>query len=248
MYTGQTEIREAYQDLDVAQKYVARRFESPLGALLHARQSRSLRKLIQREGIRRAAEIAPGPARLTVETAPFLESVTLVDASAEMLDTARRRLAERGLQGRTRFVRGDAFHLPLATRFPLVYSFRLIRHFAREDRLRLYRELAGVLEPRGWLVFDAVNHDVSARVRARAGAGEYEHFDALLRPDELAGELREAGLDLVSLTGVQRRYPALQLCQIYVAPRSGTLARGVMEVIDRLGGEPLEWIVQCRRA
>jgi hypothetical protein len=38
------------------------------------------------------------------------------------------------------------------------------------------------------------------------------------------------------------------MCQVYVAPRSRALARGAMELLDRLGGPPLEWIVTCRRA
>lgn len=248
MYTGPAQIRRAYEDGSVARGYITRRFQTPLGALLHARQVRCLEKLIRQHSIKHAVEIAPGPARLTAEIAPLLSSVTVVDASAEMLEEARRRLAERRVDGRTRFVRADAFSLPVGAQFPLVYSFRLIRHFGRADRLRLYRQITAVLEPRGWLVFDAVNRVVSAPLRERARPGEYEHYDALLEPEELRDELGEAGLEVVSLTGVQRRYSTLELCQVYVAPRSAVLARGVMEVIDRLGGPPLEWIVQCRRA
>ena len=56
-----------------------------------------------------------------------------------------------------RLVQADAFQLPFKTPFDLVYSFRLIRHFERPDRLRLYRQIAAVLRPGGRLVFDAVN-------------------------------------------------------------------------------------------
>jgi len=59
---------------------------------------------------------------------------------------------------------------------------------------------------------------------------------------------KQAGVRrFVSLIGVQRRYTALLNCQIYLAPRSEALARGAMEIIDRSGGEPLEWVVICRR-
>ena len=51
----------------------------------------------------------------------------------------------------------------------------------------------------------------------------------------------------MSLIGVQHRYGALMRCQIHVAPRSAALARVAMELMDRLGGEPLEWVVVCRR-
>jgi SAM-dependent methyltransferase len=249
VYSGPAEIQKVYQDDRVAREYVARRFESPLGALLHRRQVRAVQRLIRDQAIEHAAELAPGPARLTVAIAPLVKSVTLIDASAEMLTEARRRLDDRGIGRRARFLRADAFRLPLAGgRFNLLYSFRLIRHFERADRVRLYHEIARVLAPRGWLVFDAVNRVVSEPVRARARAGEYEHFDALLQPDELHEELRDAGFDVVSLAGVERRFSALMMCQVYVAPRSRTLARGAMELLDRLGGPPLEWIVTCRRA
>lgn len=245
--SGSAEIRKAYQDDQIASEYVARRFMSPLGALLHSRQVRVVNGLIRAHAIRRAVEIAPGPARLTVDIAGHLDKITLVDASAEMLAEARRRLAQRDLAGRSELVQADAFCLPLQAQFDLAYSFRLIRHFEREDRVRLYRQIANILRPSGWLVFDAVNETVSGIVRAKAKPGEYEHFDALVRPAALGRELDEAGFSVVSLVGVQHRYSALMQCQIYVAPRSALLARAAMELIDRLGGEPLEWVVVCRR-
>jgi SAM-dependent methyltransferase len=250
MIGGREDLQKAYQDDRVAREYVATRFTSPLGALLHARQTGVVQRLIQEQGIERAAEIAPGPARLTVDIAPLLKHVTLLDASAQMLGEARRRLAGRGLavdSGAFQFIQADAFKLPLKAQLELVYSFRLIRHFERADRLRLYGQIAGILKPGGFLVFDAVNEVVSAPLRANAKPGEYQHYDALLRPDALTEELRESGFTVVSLTGVQYRYGAMMATQVYVAPRSATLARAAMQVLDRLGGEPLEWVVVCRR-
>jgi ubiquinone/menaquinone biosynthesis C-methylase UbiE len=112
MISGRDDLRKAYQDERVAGEYVARRFETPLGALLHARQIRVVRDLIRERGIERAVEIAPGPARLTVDVAPALRHVTLVDASAQMLAEARKRLAARGLAARAGLVQADAFKLP----------------------------------------------------------------------------------------------------------------------------------------
>jgi hypothetical protein len=164
-----------------------------------------------------------------------------------MLREARRRLQKRRLAARASLVQADAFRLPLASRFDLVYTFRLIRHFERADRVQLYRAISELLERGGWLVFDAVNETVSAPLRANAASGEYRHYDALLRPEQLKEELCEGGFDLTSLAGVQHRFAALMKCQVYLAPHAPPLARAAMEVIDRLGGEPLEWIVVCRR-
>lgn len=244
--SGRDDLQKAYQDDRVAREYVDRRFRQPLGALLHDRQVGAVRKLIRDQAIERAVEVAPGPARLTVDIAPLLKHVTLIDASAEMLQEARRRLDERGLSGRAQLIQADAFRLPLRTQFDLVYTFRLIRHFERDDRLRLYQAIARVLTKGGWLVFDAVNEVMSRPLRA-AKPADFQHYDAMLRPELLREELSEAGFDVTSMIGVQHRFPALMKCQVYVAPRSAALARAAMEVIDRLGGEPLEWVVVCRR-
>lgn len=246
MIEGIAALREAYRDDQVAARYIENRFREPLGAMLHARQAQALCRLVRDVRPRDVLEIAPGPARLTVDVGRVLRRPgTAVDASAAMLAQARQRLRTAGVAWRC--VNGDAFSLPFGCEFDLAYSFRLVRHFERPERVRLYREIARVLRPRGLFVFDAVNADVSAPLRGAAAPGEYEHYDALLTQPELEAELRDSGLHVQSLEGVQRRYRALSRAQVLIAPRSRPLARAAMEIIDRLGGPPLEWIVTCRR-
>jgi ubiquinone/menaquinone biosynthesis C-methylase UbiE len=245
---GRTAIQTAYCDEQVASAYIDERFSEPLGALLHARQAGALARTIRRLRPAAVLEIAPGPARVTVDVAPLLErGGTVLDSSPQMLAEARRRL-EPVAAGRWKYMRGDAFQLPFLSPFDLVYTFRLIRHFERADRIRLYRQIARVLRPGAVLMFDAVNEAVSRPLRARATAGEYQHYDGLVRPDSLRAELADGGLELTSLEGLQHHYPLLSALQVYVAPRSRTVARAAMEIVDRIGGEPLEWIVTCRRA
>jgi SAM-dependent methyltransferase len=248
MITGRQELRKAYQDDGVARDYIARRFETPIGELLHAQQLNAVRGVLANRELRRALEIAPGPARLTFDLAPHFASVTLVDASREMLAEARRRLARQELRTNVHLVQGDAFRLPVSGPFDLVYTFRLLRHFARTDRLAFYREVAAVLAPGGWLLFDAVNAQVAGPIRARAKPGELQHFDALLTADDLVAEVEESGFTVDRLVGVQKRMAALVWCQVYLAPRSPALARAAMQMIQRSGGDPLEWVVVCRRA
>ena len=65
MISGVDGIRAAYQDAGVARRYVEERFRTPLGALLHDRQSQVLRSVIAAHAAPDVLEIAPGPARLT---------------------------------------------------------------------------------------------------------------------------------------------------------------------------------------
>lgn len=237
-------IREAYRDREVASEYVDQRFAQPLGALLHARQRDYLRALVRQFSPRSILEIAPGPARLTLELAD--RPGIAIDASPEMLSEARWRMRSHGVH-LWRFVQGDVFDLPFAATFDLIYSFRLVRHFDRADRERIYKEVVRVLRPGGLFVFDAVNEKVSRPIRLRAKPGEYAHYDALFTEAELRSELEANGLAPVALQGVQHRFPLLGRIQTLAAPRSRTIARFAMELVDRSGGAPLEWIVTCRR-
>jgi ubiquinone/menaquinone biosynthesis C-methylase UbiE len=246
MISGIDGIRAAYQDAGVARRYVEERFTTPLGALLHERQSQVLRRVISAHASPDVLEIAPGPARLTTSVIDVTGQLTLLDASAEMLAEARSRLSAATVDTKYTLVRGDAFCLPFPSRFDFVYSFRLIRHFGPDERLRLYREIARVLKPRGRLVFDAVNERVYEPMRAIADGKQ--HFDAPLDREALCAELAAAGFEVESLEGVQHRYSTLYQLQVLVAPRSAKLARLAMNVVDRVGGgEPLEWVVTCRR-
>jgi ubiquinone/menaquinone biosynthesis C-methylase UbiE len=246
MISGIDGIRSAYQDEGVARRYVEERFTTPLGALLHDRQRQVLRSVISAQAEPDVLEIAPGPARLTTSVIDVVGQLTLLDASAEMLGEARRRLSAATTDTRYTLVRGDAFCLPFPPRFDLVYSFRLIRHFGPGERLRLYREAARVLKPGGRLVFDAVNQRVYEPMRALADGKQ--HYDASLDRQALCAELAAAGFEVESLAGAHHRYATLHRLQVLVAPRSAKLARLAMNVVDRVGGgEPLEWIVVCRR-
>jgi ubiquinone/menaquinone biosynthesis C-methylase UbiE len=244
MIRGVLEVRDAYRSTAVARDYVRERFKEPIGALLHDRQVQAVVSEIEQRRPARILEIAPGPARVTVDVARRVSKRwTLVDASRQMLEQARQALGDGGWP----LLQGDAFALPVQGNFDLVYSFRFIRHFDSADRRRLYAEIHRLLRPGGALIFDAVNEFVSGPLR-RESPSEYPVYDALLRPKGIRAELQEAGFCEVALEGVQRRYRTLCALQKYVAPRSRTMARGAMEVVDALpGGEPLEWIVTCRR-
>ena len=238
-------IRDAYRKDDVARGYIDARFVEPLGALLHDRQVAALGDVIAERKPQRILEIAPGPARLTADTARvFTGQGVMVDASAQMLREAKRRLGE---ATSWQLIQGDAFNLPFTGQFDLVYSFRLIRHFDAADRAKLYAQVARVLKPGGLLVFDAVNEAVSKPLRERS-PGDYQHFDAMLDGATLQREITAAGYKTLQLRGVQHRFHTLQMLQVFIGPRSKRLTRGLMEIVDRApGGEPLEWIVVCQR-
>jgi SAM-dependent methyltransferase len=269
-------VKALYQDTKVAEDYIQDRFTWSWSRLLHDRQVRILNETIRKHGIRRALELAPGPARLSTQV-EGLERGLAVEASAEMLEVARRRVKEKGLEKVWELREGNAFDLSsVEETFGLVYTFRFVRHFAVEERERLYREILARLEPSGLLVFDVVNRPVTERLRAKkdgrarqsrgedarreepgderaenAGAGEYQSlpvYDALYTEDELRAEMDAAGFDVVSLRPILRHFEL----QAWISYRGDARLRALSNLVVRLleavpGGAPLEWVAVVRK-
>jgi ubiquinone/menaquinone biosynthesis C-methylase UbiE len=236
------EIQESYQGDKVAAEYVRVRFQSELMALLHERQLATVQGVMA-NGIERTLEIAPGPGRITRDVKPSGALVCL-EFNEGMIEKGREVCAA-GVQ----WVRGNAFELPFREEFDFVYSFRFIRHFHRDDRERLYAQVRKVLKPRGWFVMDAVNEKVSGPLRA-ADPEAYPIYDKLYRDEaELRSELSAAGFEVVCVEPVQRWFRWQYRAQILLEPRSRTLCRWAIRILERLRrGPALEWIVTCRRA
>jgi hypothetical protein len=126
--------------------------------------------------------------------------------------------------------------------FDLVYSFRFIRHFQREDRNRLYAAL------RRYFVMDAVNEKVSRPLRENHPS-DYPIYDKLYRREELRNELFEAGLETVKMLPVQKYYRWQYRSQVLLGPRATWANRLLIRALERLPrSDGLEWIVTCRRA
>lgn len=241
-FSSEHEIQTAYAGDGVARAYVAKRFGNELNRLLHDRQVQAVQALIDRLGPRRVLEIAPGPGRITRCLRPRGALVCL-EYNAGMIAEGR---CACGPQ--VKWVRGNAFAMPFDGCFDLVYTFRFVRHFQREDRTRLYAELRRALAPGGYFLMDAVSERVSRPLR-EARPQDYPIYDKLYRSDELRTELRNAGFEVLTLQPVQKRFHWQYRSQVLLGPRANWLNRLVVRGLELLPGrEGLEWIVLCRRA
>jgi ubiquinone/menaquinone biosynthesis C-methylase UbiE len=237
----EAEIQAAYESNDVATNYIDRRFVAPLMAQLHDRQVALINTLIA--GKTKLLEIAPGPGRLTraVRTSGHL---TCLEFNAAMIEQAQPACSP-GI----RWIRGNAFDLPFDGEFDCAYSFRFVRHFEAEDRGRLYAQIARALRPGGLFIMDAINERVSLPHR-RANPNDYVIYDKLYRDlDELRQELAAHGFLLEAAYPVLQWFWAQSSLQSLLGPRSDWLCRKLIGAMERLpSGQPLEWVVACRRA
>jgi ubiquinone/menaquinone biosynthesis C-methylase UbiE len=236
------EIQQAYRGEETAAKYVRDRFANPLFRVLHEKQVRAVQRVIDRERPQAVLEIAPGPGRVTRDVRPTGRLVCL-EYNEGMIAEGRAACG-----GKAEFVQGNAFALPFNGAFDLVYTFRFIRHFHREDRERLYAEVRRVLRPGGYFVMDAVNVRVSKPLRD-AHPDEFPVHDELYTPDRLRAELTAAGLEPVALEPVQKRYRLQHRSQVLIGPRANWLNNLVIRGLELLPArDGLEWVVTCRRA
>jgi SAM-dependent methyltransferase len=240
------EIQGAYSDTGTAEEYVDKRFTSAWGSVVHAAQVKVVNDVIRTHGVKRALELAPGPARVTRDVVG-LERGYLCEFNDSMLRVARRRLA--GAAVGWQIVRGDAFHLPFRplAGLDLVYSFRFIRHFEADHRAALYREVRSVLKDGGLFVFDVVNVKVGLPAQIRDGRDKYPIFDEFYTPDALKAELTQHGFMPLSLTDVIRHMRLQQRIQVLVDPRANALARRLISLLEYVPGQPLEWVAVCRK-
>lgn len=236
------EIKAYYSGNQIAQAYVQDRFINELHGLLHNRQLAAIQRAFDQLRPAYALEIAPGPARLTRDLRPSGKLICV-----EYNDGMIRQGRQLCTSDRCHWLRGDGFRLPVAAKFDLAYSFRFIRHFKTADRNRLYTELRRTLRPGGVFIMDAVNERISGPLR-QANPDEYVVYDVLYRPEVLKAELSSAGFEVESMEPVQKFFRLQSRSQVFLGPRMNWLNRRIIRGLERIpGGEPLEWIVTCRR-
>lgn len=235
------DIQAAYRGNATASGYVAGRFSSELMRLMHDKQVRAVNRAIRLHRPAHSLEIAPGPGRITREVVTS-GSLTCLEFNDGMIEVGRRECSPQ-----VTWVQGDAFALPFGEEFELAYTFRFVRHFRTEDRARLYTQFRKVLRPGGVLLFDVVNEKVSAPLR-KSSPEEYPVYDEIYpNVNAIAKELKEHGFLLTSALPILRCFRLQRSAQILVGPRWGWCCRTLIRGMEWWPGDPLEWIVECRR-
>lgn len=152
-----------YADPAMAERFDAMRFSGPIGRLIaEAQEAELVRFLSPIEG-RRILDVGTGTGRAAIALARRGAVVTGVDASAEMLEVARRRAQEAGTA--VTFQGGDAHRLEFSDRsFDAVVCLRVLMH--TPDWRQSLGELCRVASNR--VVFDYPSRASAALVEASA--------------------------------------------------------------------------------
>lgn len=113
-----------------------------------------------------ALEIGPGPGYLGLEWLKKTESTVLmaVEISPEMTKIAERNAREYGLEGRVKYVKGDAYQIPFDDNtFDGVFSNDSLHEWSQP--IRVFDEVYRVLKPRAKYFISDMRRDMNPFVR-----------------------------------------------------------------------------------
>lgn len=157
----------------------------------------------------RVLDVGCGGGLVTEAFADLGADVTGVDAGEAPLAVARLHAAERGVEG-VRYVRATAetFLETDPGAFDLVTCLETLEHVPDIDST--IQALATLTAPGGDVFLATINRTPKAFALAIVGAEHVlnilpkgtHRYEKLIRPSELAGACRDAGLDVLDITGV----------------------------------------------
>ena len=223
----------------MAERFDALRFSGPIGRLIAETQEAQIAAFLAPVEGRRVLDVGTGTGRAAIALARRGAIVTGVDASAEMLEVAKRRAAAAFTEGPAgqgpggiTFVRGDAHHLDFPDRsFDAVVCLRVLMH--TPDWRASLRELCRVSS--GRVVFDYPSLFSAAAIQAaarRAGQMIKPSIEAyrVFAPSTVARVLRAEGYEV---TGAHRQF-VLPIA-LHKRVNSEAWTRRVEELMERTG-------------
>lgn len=172
--------------------------------------------IIRRYGLRTALDYGAGTGLVGFELAGYLEHITLMDASAGMIDQAGRNIHSRGLDKRMRALQTDLLVTPGPDRYDLIYTLLTLHHI--DDTEAIIRAFYDHLTPGGLLCIADLEEEDGSFHAAFPDFDGHNGFD----PDALLALLEYVGftevdyqplfsIDREEEDGSQRSYPLFLL-------------------------------------
>ena len=156
----------------------------------------------------RVLDVGCGAGLLSEAMAREGAQVTALDLAPELVEIARLHLLESGLKVDYRLQSVEDIAVEMSGGFEVVTCMEMLEHVP--DPGSVLRACAALLRPGGTLVVSTLNRTPLAFAAAIVGA-EYiagllprgtHDYKSFIRPAELAAWLREAGLELIDVSGL----------------------------------------------
>ena len=153
-------------------------------------------------------DIGCGGGILSESMAGLEANVTGIDLSEKALKVARLHLLESGRQVNYRHIAAEDMAIENPAAFDVVTCLEMLEHVP--SPASIVQACAQLVKPGGWVFFSTLNRNVKSYAFAVLGA-EYllkmlpkgtHDYAKFIKPAELAGFARDAGLEIVDLIGM----------------------------------------------
>jgi 2-polyprenyl-6-hydroxyphenyl methylase / 3-demethylubiquinone-9 3-methyltransferase len=157
---------------------------------------------------KKVADIGCGGGILSESMAEIGAEVTGIDLSEKALKVARLHLLESGRKVDYRLISAEELAAEMPERFDVVTCLEMLEHVP--DPFSVIQACAALARPGAWLFFSTLNRNPKSYLYAVVGA-EYllnllprgtHDYSRFLKPSELAGFCRQAGLAVSDITGM----------------------------------------------
>lgn len=251
---SENSVSRLYQNSHEAKAYIENRFTCSWQKLLHESQVKRVDAILQQKMLSEVLEIAPGPARLATDL-KYVHKGYMVEFSREMIDVAKQRLLASDQKDKWSIIYGNAFDLCdikiLPETFEFIYTFRFIRHFKSQDRIRLYRLLRKKLCRNGMVMFDVVNRVIRQKIDGRAGppsGNALPVYDVTYTKNEFEKEMQENGFEVISMFPVLRHFPIQYWISIKLFDIIPLFHEKMIHGLEHFPySNPLEWIALSQK-
>jgi len=134
--------------------------------------------------------------------------VTGIDLAEKPLAVARLHGLESGVSVTYQLISAEALAQQMPARFDVISCMEMLEHVP--DPVSIVRACATLVKPGGWVFFSTLNRNAKSFLFAIVGA-EYllrllprgtHQYEGFIKPSELAGAARLAGLDVQALKGL----------------------------------------------
>ncbi len=239
------EVMQNYQREDIAGSYIRKRFVTPIGKAEHAQQIDTVNRLIEKQGLRTALDLACGPARITRDI-KGIKSGIAIDSSENMLKIAKILMKD---NPHWKFKKADILKLKLNKKFDLVTTFRFIFHFNKPQREIIYKVIKNSLKRDGFLVFDAKNIKKAKKIKALVkmihGKNRYKVYQKLYTKQELISELRANGFSVLKMdANINHFYSEVFVSKLFNFLKLNKLGYKLIMMLEKIKSRnPLYWTV-----
>ncbi len=242
------EIKNYYQDKKVAKKYIEKRFKSPIYSYEHKTQIKFINDNINQTKSENVLEIACGPGRITSEIK--VKKGIAIDSSDEMIKIATKRIKNKNWK----ITKKDAFNLNFKTKFDLIFTFRFLFHFKKDERKKLIGQIKNNLKKDGYLIFEALNKNKVTKIRTlveqiKLKQDNYPVYDKLYQKKELVTELETAGFKIITIKPiVQHFWTQIIISKIFELIGMRMFAEKLINKIDTFNSKnPMQWLIICQK-